>query len=190
MVKRTGFTFCRVVLLAALVAVCAISRPLGVAAAETPQIAVLNVEAVLNSSNAGRSVQEQLKKIRSANQEKDQESEAALRTEGEQLMKQRAVLSEEAFATKQKELQSRFETLRQGFDERQQRIQSAVEKARTQIHQALVEATRDIAAERDIDIVLSQTATALTSKELDISKDVLDRLNETLSEIPLAVDAP
>ena len=188
MVKRTGFTFCRFVFLAAVMAACAISRPMAAAAAETPQIAVLNVERVLNRSKAGQSVQEQLKKIRSTNQVKDRESEAALQAEGEQLMKQRAILSEEAFATKQKELQSRLDLLRQGFEERQQRIQSVVEEARSQIRQALVEATRDVAAARDIDIVLSQTATALTSKELDISKDVLERLNEKLSEIPLALE--
>jgi outer membrane protein len=179
---------CRLVVAIVLLAATLAGRPEGAGASEGPAIAVLNVERVLNRSKAGQGLQDQLEKIRSANQAKDRETEGALRAEDEKLQKQRAVLSDEAFAQKQKELQSRVDVLRQEFEARRNRIRSAVDKAWAQIREALLEATRDVASERDIDVVVSQTGTVLISKDLNITKDVLDRLNDRLSEVSLTIE--
>ncbi len=179
----------RCLLVVALLAAAVLWRPVPSGASEGPSIAVLNVERVLNQSKAGQGLRTRIEQIRAANQEKDRETEAALRAEDEKLQKQRAVLSDEAFLQKQKELQSRVDSLRQEFDARRERIQVAVDKAWSEIRQALVEATRDVAVEHQIDVVVSQTATVLISKQLNITKDVLDRLDAKLAEVPLAIEA-
>jgi outer membrane protein len=162
--------------------------PAAAGAGEGPTIAVLNVEQVLNQSKAGQGLRDKVEQIRAANQAKDQETESALRADDEKLQKQRAVLSEEAFLQKQKELQSRLDTLRQDFEARHKGIQAAVDKAQNEIRRAVLEVTRDVAVERQIDIVISQTATVLMSKDLDITQEVLDRLDAKLSDVPLAIE--
>lgn len=186
--QRTKSAFRRIVLVIALLAAVLTwpSAPAG--ASEGPAIAVLNVEHILNQSKAGQGLREKIDQIRAANQVKDQENESDLRAEDEKLQKQRAVLSEEAFLQKRKELQSRLDTLRQEFEARRKRIQSAVDKAQAEIRQALLEVTRDVAVERHIEIVISQTATVLMSKELNITQEVLDRLDAKLADVPLAVE--
>jgi len=185
---RTKYLLRRVVpVIAFLVAV--LIWPLApTGAAEGSTIAVLNVEQVLNQSKAGKGLRDKVEQIRTANQAKDQENESALRADDEKLQKQRAVLSEEAFLQKQKELQSRLDTLRQEFEARHKGIQAAVDKAQNEIRRAVLEVTRDVAVEKKIDIVISQTATVLMSKDLDITKDVLDRLDAKLSDVPLAIE--
>lgn len=184
----TKTVFRRIVLVVALLAACLTWPPARSAASEEPAIAVLNVEQILNQSKAGQALRNKIEQIRTANQAKDRENDAALRADDEKLQKQRAVLSEEAFLQKRKELQSRLDSLRQEFETRHKRIQSAADKAWSEIRQALLEATRDVALERQIDIVISQTATVLMSQQLNITKDVLDRLDAKLADVPLAIE--
>lgn len=172
-----------------LIAVSAAWRPEGAGASEEPVIAVLNVERVIRGSNAGQALQDRIDQIRSDNQAKDRESESALRAESETLSKQRAVLSDEAFDQKQKELQSRLDTLRREFEARRERLQSAVNEAWSQIHAAMLEVTKVLASERKIDIVVSHEGTVLISKNMNITKDVLERLNAELTQVPLAIEA-
>lgn len=185
---RTKFLFRRVVLRIAFLVAVLTWPPVLADAGEAPTVAVLNVEQVLNQSKAGQGLRDKIEQIRTANQAKDQENESALRADDEKLQKQRAVLSEEAFLQKQKELQSRLDSLRQEFEARRKHIQSAVDKAQNEIRRAVLEVTRDVAVEKKIDIVISQTATVLMSKDLDITKDVLARLDAKLSDVPLAIE--
>ena len=58
-----------------------------------------------------------------------QHTDEALRAEDQALQKQRAVLSDEVFAQKRKELQSRLAGQQQQFNERRRRFQASVDKA-------------------------------------------------------------
>lgn len=188
MPKRTSFRFLRVFLLAALLAVAPLWLPAGAAAAEGPSIAVLDVERVLRQSKAGQSLHSQIDQVRARNQAKDREAEDTLIAEDRQLQAQRAVLSAEAFAKRSQELQSELNRQRQAFEERRRRFQAAVDEAWFEIRAALLEVTGKIAEERQIDVVVSQSSTALMSKELNISEEVLAQLDAKLTAVTLTVE--
>ena len=100
---------------------------------------------------------------------------------------QRAVLSAEAFAKKRDELQTRLTTLQRDFDARRKRLQLAMGRAWNEIQKALTEVTADLATERKIDIVVSKASTVLLANELDITAEVLTRLDAKLSKVTLSV---
>ncbi len=186
---RTMPVFCRHVFLAVMLAASLVWPPGSVSAAEGPAIAVLDVERVLRGSKAGKALQVQISEIVSANRAKDQEAEEVLRAADQKLSQQRAVLSDEVYAQKRKELQSQFTREREKFQARRQRIQMAVDQAWSRIRDALIGVTKDVATERNIDIVVSGAGTVLSAKKLDITKDVLARLDDKLSEVPLTIEA-
>lgn len=155
------------------------------AAAEGTTIAVLNVEVVLRQSKAGQDLVKQIAEIRAANQATDRKAEEALRQADQELRGQRAVLSAEAYAKKRDELQAQLAELQQAFDQRRKRFQVALEDAWNEIRAVLIEVTADLATEREIDVVVSEAAAALISKDLDISKDVLARLDEKITKATL-----
>lgn len=180
---------CRLVFIAAVLAASLVWRPEGAGATEGPAIAVLDVERVLRQSTAGKALQDQIDKIHSANQAKDLEADAALRAAEQELRNQRAVLSDEIYTQKRKELQSRLADMKDDFEARRKHVQSAVAQAWSRIRDAMLEVTEDLATERKIDIVVSQTGTVLLAKELNITKDVLARLNDKLTEVTLTIEA-
>ena len=186
MPKRMSHRSLRVFLLAALLAAAPLWLPAG--AAEGPSIAVLDVERVLRQSKAGQSLHNQIADIRARNQAKGREAEDALLAEDRKLQAQRAVLSAEAFAKKSQELQSELNRQRQAFEERRRRFQAAVDKAWFEIRAALLDVTGTIAEERQIDVVVSQSGTALMSKELNISKEVLTQLDAKLTAVTLTLE--
>lgn len=179
---------CRVLLILVFLAVASLFRPDSAGAAEGQTVAVLNVQQVMRQSKAGQSLQDQIDQVHAANLERDRKADEALRAEDQALQAQRAVLSAEAFAQKRKELQSRLAVQRQEFNERRQRFQASVDKAWFEIRGAMLEITVEIAAEREIDVVVTQASTALMTKDLNITKEVLARLDQKLSAVKLGID--
>lgn len=176
-------------LVVALLAAASMFWPEGAGAAEGPIVAVLNVQQVMRQSTAGKSLQDQIDKVHAANLAKDRKADEALRAEDQALQAQRAVLAAEAFAQKRKELRSRLAGQKQQFNERRQRFQLAVDKAWFEIRAAMLEVTDDLVAERKIDIVVTQASTALMTKDLNISNEVLARLDQKLSAVTLVIEA-
>ncbi len=157
--------------------------PGGTSAAEGTTVAVLNVDLVLRQSKAGQDLVSQVEAIRARNQVRDREAEGALRQADQELRGQRSVLSAEAYAKKRNELQTQLAQLQRGFDERRRRLQIALEEAWNEIRAVLVDVTADLAAERDIDVVISESGAALIVKDLEISEDVLARLDKKLTKV-------
>ena len=178
----------RLFLVAAMIALPGLWRPEAAVAAEGSKLAVLNLEKVMRQSAAGRSLQNQIEEVRAANLAKDRQADEALRAEDQKLNSQRAVLSDESFAQKRKELQSRLIAQRKEFEDRREQFQVAVDKAWFRIRAVVVEVTDAVAAEREIDVVVAQRNTVLLSQDLDITAEVLQRLDQKLGDITLAVE--
>ena len=164
-------------------------HPESAGAAEEPKVVVLNVKQVIRQSRAGKSLQDQIDQVHIANAARDRQADEALRAEDQALQQQRAVLSAEAFAQKRKELQSRLADQQQQFIERQRRFQASVDKAWFEIRAAMLEVTDGLVAERKIDVVVTQASTALMTKDLNITQEVLARLDQKLSAVKLVIDA-
>lgn len=178
---------CRIILVITLLAACLVWSTDAARAAEITVVAVLDVERVMRDSKAGKALQDQIDSTRSANQKKDREAEDALRAADRQLRDQRALLSAEAYAKKRDELQTRLTTLQRDFDARRKRLQQAMGQAWNQISEALAEVTADLATEQKIDIVVSKASTVLLANELDITAEVLTRLDAKLSKVTLSI---
>ena len=106
-----------------------------------------------------------------------------LRAADEELARQRAILSAEAFAAKRKELQEQVGHLQRDFTARQKELEQIFAKGMAKVRRALVEVAAEIATEQKIDIILLKATVVLVSRELDITEDALKRLDEKLSSV-------
>ena len=92
-------------------------------AQEGANIAILDVERILRDSKAAATLRAEIDKQRQTHQTSLREQENALRTADQELARQRAVLSAEAFAAKRKELQEQANNLQQEFVSRQKEME-------------------------------------------------------------------
>lgn len=182
---RRLLTLSLVIVLAALVT----ARFDPTAAQDNASIAILDMERILRESKAATNLREEIDKQRQIHQSKLSEQENALRAADEELARQRAVLSAEAFSAKRKELQDQAIGLQQEFLTRQKELEQLFGKGIGQVRNALAQVAKDIADERGISLILLKATIVLASRELDITEEALKRLDEKLPSVDLAKES-
>ena len=162
------------------------AKPNPALAQEGTVIAILDMERILSESQAAKDLREEIDKQRQVHQTRLSEQENALRAADQELARQRAVLSAEAFAAKRKELQDQAMGLQQEFLARQKEMEELFGKGIVQVRNALAEVAKEIADERGINLILLKATIILASRELDITEEALRRLDERLPSVDLA----
>ncbi len=148
-------------------------------------IIVMSIEDIRRNAVAVKNIREQIAGFRKEFQTDIQKEESALRSANQELAKKRAILSPEAFAKE-----------RRDFEQRVIGVQKLVQKRKHQLDQAQVEAmlvveknmnqiVADIAQARNASLVLRRAQTVLVARNLDVTAEVLERLNKELVKVPV-----
>jgi Skp family chaperone for outer membrane proteins len=154
--------------------------------AEPLTIAVLDLERILRDAQAAKSLRGEIEASRSAFQTELRKQETDLAEADQKLARQRAVLSAEAFAEKRKELEQRAAKLQRDFVSRQRELERSFAQGLAEVRRALIEVSKEIAVEQNIDIILHKASLILAIRELDITGEALKRLDEKLPAVSLS----
>lgn len=146
-------------------------------------IGVLDTQEVLRNSIAMRSLSKQIEARRNSFQEELRQQEDALRSADQELARQRSILSAEAFAEKRSQLEQQVSSLQRQVKTRRNELDRVYGQAVKQVQGALVSIAQKIASERQLDLVLPKTAVVLVRNDMEITDEVVKRLNETLTEV-------
>jgi len=191
-------TFLKAAALAALPIMGTISAPTAVhAQAAQTAILVVDLERISADSAAGKNGQSQL-------QAKAQTVQARVKTLSDQigaeyqaLDKARASMAQEAFQAKAKDLETRRGNAENEVRGRQQDLAQAADFVRRQILEAVDPIIKAIMRERGAQMVLVQDATMAYVPSVDVTEEVIKRLNVSLPTVsitpptvPAASNAP
>lgn len=157
---------------------------------ELPSIGVVDVQMILRNSKASKSVRPQIEKLRKDYQASVREREAELRKASQELQRQRAVLSPQAFAKRRGAYEEQARKAQIDFQNRKRRLDDAYSTAMRAVHRSMVIAAAKIAEERDFDVVLPKSIVLLADQKLDITAEVLRRVDETLPSLAVSVKKP
>jgi outer membrane protein len=97
------------------------------------------------------------------------------------------VLSVDAFNAKMHDFQVRYDALDHGVQATRQALQQAFNDAMTKVENAALQIISDIAAERKANLVVTKAAVLFTAPGLDVTQEVIRRLDEKMPDVPLAV---
>lgn len=154
-------------------------------AAKPTLIGILDTQKVLRESVAMRGLSKQMEGRRNSFQEELRQREDALRAADQELARQRSILSTEAFAEKRSELEQQVASLQRQVQTRRKELDRVYGQAVKQVQAALVSIAQKIASERQLDLVLPKTAVVLVRNDMEITDEVVKRLNETLTEVTI-----
>jgi len=155
--------------------------------ANPPVIAVLDVERILQQSAASKSMRPQIEKIRTDYRNDVKEQEGALMKAEKDLAQQRSVVSAEVFAQKRREFEDRARQAQNDVQDRKRIIDEALGKAIEKIRGSTEEIARDLASERKIDIILPRGAVFLAVQNLDVTNEIMKRLDAKLPTVTIAM---
>jgi outer membrane protein len=151
-----------------------------------PVIIIVDVQQILRDSLVAKNVQTQMtqRTDRYTKEVSDQENE--LRRTQDELERQRTVLSTDAFNAKMRDFQQRYDALDHGVQATRQALQQAYNDAMTKVENTALQIIADLAAERKANLVVTKAAVLFTAQGLDITQEVIRRLDEKLPNVPLA----
>jgi Skp family chaperone for outer membrane proteins len=102
-----------------------------------------------------------------------------------ELERQRTVLSPDAWNTRARELQQRYDGLSHVFQGRRQGLQQSLNDAMGKVENAALEIIADIVKERRANLVLAKQAVLFEAEGLDVTADAIKRLDQKLPSVPV-----
>jgi len=152
-----------------------------------PKIAVLNVDHLMRDSLASKSIRGQLEKKRAAFQADISKRENALREADKKMAQQRAVLTPDAFAERQKEFQRQVADTHRYVQNLKRQLDKGFADAMRKVEAAVAEVTEAEAKKRKLNIILTKNMVVYMAPALDITKSVLARLDKKLPSVKVVV---
>lgn len=155
-----------------------------------PVIAVVDIDRIRESSNAAKSVRDQLEKHRSTFQDEISKQENDLRNAEQDLNKQRTVLSPEAFNQRRQQFEQRVAEVQRQVQNRRRQLETAMATSMTEVNRAVVDAVQEVATGHGANIVLPKSQIILVDKAMEITDEVLGNVNKKLPSVRVTLPAP
>jgi outer membrane protein len=174
--------------LIAMVAALGFSVPVSAEDAKT-SIAVVNMQVIMRESTSAKSVREQLESKQKSFYADMTKKEEALQKEDQELGKQQSVLSKEAFAEKRKAFVSKATEMQKEVQTKKSLLDAGLERSQNDILKAVNEIITGLAKEKRYTMVIQASPLLYADENLDVTKEVLDRLNKKLPKVDVKFDS-
>ena len=155
--------------------------------AQKVKIAVVDVEKMLSDSKAGKNIQKQLTARRESFQQEFTTRENDLMNAEKSLVEQKKSMSAEDFSAKRQEFEKQLFETRALFQKRRNSLDKGLGNALGELRKNIIQVTAEIADEQNFQVVLSRDSVVIVEKEMDITDQVLARLDQNIQSINLDV---
>jgi Skp family chaperone for outer membrane proteins len=155
-------------------------------AAQSLVVVVVDTSRVLQESKAGKMIQSQMQQQVGTYQKSITKQDEELSTAQQDLQRQQAILSQDAFAVKLKEFDQRVTDARKRAQEAQQNLAESQRGAVATVEDAMLHIVADLAKERGANVVLNKTTVVMFDTRFDVTDDIIKRLDEKLPAVTVS----
>lgn len=159
----------------------------GTAKAEMSYV-VVSVQQIMQEASAMESIRKQIESKRQEYQAAITEQEEELRAKDQELAEQRAILSPEAMEEKKREFRSELTEVQRDVQIKRAELDRAYGKATNQVKKAILDIVDELADEKGFNLALPASQVLYGKPSLDITDQVLSRLNEKLPDVKVVVE--
>ena len=149
-------------------------------------VAVVDIQKILNESLAAQSIRKQVEAMSKSLGEDVRKARDRLRNDEKDLAGKRAILSPERFAQMRRELGKKATDRQRALNDRRRGIDRSFSSAMGKIQKVFREVSAQIAKERKLTMVMRKSAVVLSPAKMDITAEVLKRLNQRLPRVAVA----
>src|SRR6185437_14926560 len=151
-----------------------------------PVIITVDVQQILRDSLVAKDVQSQMDQRTDRYTKEVTGQENELQKTQEELEKERTTLAPDAFNARMRDFQRRYDALDNRVQLTRQALQQSYNDAMTKVENTALQIIADIAAERKANLVVAKAAVLFEAPELDITQEVIKRLDVKLPQVQLA----
>ena len=151
-------------------------------------ILFINLQYIVGQSKAGFSLREQSEELNSEIINLRDEITKSLQEKGKKLEDERTLLSPEVFQERADELRKEAEEKQNELNVRLQKIQQAIQRASNSIDSVISPILTEIVNEKGAKMLLERQTLLFADPKLDVSAEVIKKLNRRLPKIDVTVD--
>jgi len=155
------------------------------AAGATLSIGIVDMDLLMQKSSAAQNVRAQIEKKRSSYQGELKALDQKLAATKQDMMQGETKLTPEALKKKQGIFYEKVMAAQKKAQTEQRSMDIAVERSLQELRKKTALIIRDVAKERKIDVVLSHQAVIIAASALDMTDEVLARLNKDMKTLPV-----
>jgi Skp family chaperone for outer membrane proteins len=150
-------------------------------------IVVVDIQNVVKESTAAKNIREQIEKKRNDYQSEINKRESELNKKHQALNKEQSVLSKEAFEHKLQEFDNKVAEVQKDVQSKRAKLDESYMSAIEKIQVTVDEIIANLAQERGFILALPTSQILFAKNSLDISQEVLTRLNNKLPKVDVVV---
>ena len=155
---------------------------------EVKRIALVDLDGVLRAADANNRVRELLDGQRAKFQEEFRAIEVDLQQSERDLLAKRDLMAKDEYDKLVTAFQARVSSVQKEIQYKRQSIDNAYQKASSDIRKLAIDVITKIASERKIDLILNRDSSVIFLPHLNISDEVLSRLNERTKNARIEVE--
>lgn len=145
--------------------------------------AVLDYQRIFKDAKAARAITDQVEARRRLYQEEIAREEQRLHEGDKELAQQRAVLAPEAYAEKRRDFESQVAEVQRMVQERRRQLDQAKAAALNEVRAAMIQVVGELAEVRGFNLVLPTSGLVLFSPQIDLTDEILKRLDAKLPNV-------
>jgi Skp family chaperone for outer membrane proteins len=146
-------------------------------------IAVVNIEKILATASAPKSIMEQIKAIRATYREEVQKEEETLRQANQELAQKQSLLAPEAFQEERRKFEQEVMNVQKKVQQKNLSLQNAQKEAQKEVQLALRDVVLALSKEKGFTLVLRRAQTVIVADPLDVTDQVIAALNKKLPKV-------
>jgi Skp family chaperone for outer membrane proteins len=164
----------------------ALVQPVAAQEVAAPVIITVDVQQILRDSLVAKDVQAQMDQRTERYTKEVTSQENDLQKTQDELEQERSKLSADDFNAKMRDFQAHYDALDNRVQVTRQALQQSYNDAMTKVENTALQIIADIAAERKANLVVTKAAVLFEAKDLDITQEVIKRLDDKLPKVDLA----
>ena len=149
------------------------------------KIIYLDVNFLLTESEAGKYINKELQRINNINIEEFKKIETSIKSDEENLLKQKNILKEEDYNLKIKDLKSKYNSYQKLKNSKNSELKKMRDEAANQVLNTINLILADYSKKNQISLIIEKKNIVIGKTELDVTKDILDLLNQKIQKIEL-----
>ena len=170
-------------IIAAIAFVMGLSAPVNAA----EDVLIVNLQYVVSQSKSGVSLRKQSEALNKEVIDLRDDVSKDLQAKGQKLEEEKTLLAPEVFQERVNVLQTEAESKQQELQTKVQKIQEAIQRASASIDSVMSPILTEIVNEKGAKILLDRQAILFGDPKLDISAEVVKRLNKRLPDIKVTI---
>ena len=146
-------------------------------------IGILDVEKIVKESSAMRDIQAKVSKKQDEYQKDVTKKQSSLEAEQKKIESKKNVLSKDALEKENQVFEKKVEDLKSFVEKKQNSLKKASLDGMSKVNDKIKDIIAEISKEKNLDVIIPSQQALYYKDELDISSEVLNKLNKKITKV-------